>query len=69
MPDARIVSTETMGGGSSRVVSTFAEKDGRTTLTLTMTFASKEARDAAVATGMTGGMEQSYQNLDAMLAA
>jgi len=29
---------------------------------------SKEARDAAMATGMTDGMEQSCQMLDAMLS-
>jgi hypothetical protein len=32
-----------------------------------MTFASKEARDGAVATGMTDGMEYSYGRLDDML--
>ena len=37
-------------------------------MTLTVKFASKEVRDAALATGMTGGMEQSYQRLDAMAA-
>ena len=32
-----------------------------------MDFRSREARDAAVATGMTDGMEQSYQLLDTLL--
>jgi hypothetical protein len=32
-----------------------------------MDFGSKEARDAAMATGMTDGMEMSYQLLDAVL--
>jgi hypothetical protein len=36
-------------------------------VTTLMDFGSKEARDAAVATGMTNGMEQSYQLLDAVL--
>jgi hypothetical protein len=29
---------------------------------------SKEARDAAIATGMTDGMETSYERLDKLLA-
>jgi hypothetical protein len=33
-----------------------------------MDFGSREARDAAVSTGMTGGMEVSYKLLDALLA-
>ena len=32
-----------------------------------MDFYTKEARDAAVATGMTDGMEVSYQGLDELL--
>ncbi len=46
----------------------FAEKDGATVLTTRVEYASKEARDAAVATGMTDGMEVSYQRLDELLA-
>jgi hypothetical protein len=38
-----------------------------TTVTSLMDFGSKETRDAAVATGMTDGMEQSYQLLDRLL--
>jgi hypothetical protein len=33
-----------------------------------MTSASKEARDAALATGMTDGMEMSFKQLDGVLA-
>jgi hypothetical protein len=36
-------------------------------MTTAIDFGSKEARDAAVATGMTDGMEQSYQLLDRLL--
>jgi len=46
---------------------TFTEDAGVTTMTTLMDFGSKEARDAAVATGMTDGMEQSYQLLDTLL--
>jgi hypothetical protein len=34
-----------------------------------MMFASKEARDSAVSTGMTDGMEYNYAHLDDMLKA
>lgn len=76
-PDARIVHTErfdpgTIGGeypdSAARVTTSFAETGGITTVTAVMDFGSKEARDAAVATGMTDGMEQSYALLDRHLA-
>lgn len=41
-----------------------SEKAGVTTLVCTMKFASKEARDGAVSTGMTDGMEMGYARLD-----
>jgi hypothetical protein len=49
------------------VTTTFAEEGGITTMTTIMDFGSKDVRDAAVKTGMTDGMEQSYQLLDRML--
>jgi uncharacterized protein YndB with AHSA1/START domain len=50
------------------VTSEFAQSGERTLLTVTMLFPSKEARDAAVKTGMTDGMEKSYKRLDDVLA-
>ena len=50
------------------VTTEFKESGGVTTLTTTMLFPSKEARDGAVSTGMTDGMELSYQNLDNVVA-
>jgi uncharacterized protein YndB with AHSA1/START domain len=47
---------------------TFTEDSGITTVTTLIDFGSKEARDAAIATGMTDGMEQSYQLLDTLLS-
>ena len=35
---------------------------------MTIRYDSKETRDAALKTGMTDGMERSYQNLDELLA-
>ena len=46
----------------------FSENSGITRVTTLIDFGSKEARDAAVATGMTDGMEQSYQLLDGLLS-
>jgi uncharacterized protein YndB with AHSA1/START domain len=76
-PPSRLVHTETYDPGpvgdahpqSEALVSvTFSEDDGITTVTTLIDFGSKEARDAAVATGMTDGMEQSYQLLEALLS-
>ena len=74
----RIVHTEvydpgTVGGsmtesGEAVIDVSFKERDGVTTVVTVMDYGSKEARDAAVATGMTDGMEQSYQLLDELLA-
>ena len=76
-PPSRIVNTEaydpgTVGGGypgeDAIITVTFTEDAGVTTVTSLMDFGSKEARDAALATGMTDGMEQSYQLLDRLLS-
>jgi uncharacterized protein YndB with AHSA1/START domain len=75
-PPLRLVHTETYDPGSladgfpqneALVTVTFSEDGGFTTVTTLIDFGSKEARDAAVATGMTDGMEQSYQLLDRLL--
>jgi uncharacterized protein YndB with AHSA1/START domain len=53
----------------TRIRTSFTEKNGVTTLVCLMDFGSKEARDAAVSTGMTDGMEVSYQRLDALVVS
>jgi uncharacterized protein YndB with AHSA1/START domain len=58
----------TMGDEAALITTTFSEREGRTTMKSVMDFGSKKSRDEAMATGMTGGMEQSYQLLDAVLA-
>jgi len=45
------------------------EQNGVTTLVCNLTFVSKEARDGAVSTGMTDGMEHSYTRLDEVFKA
>jgi uncharacterized protein YndB with AHSA1/START domain len=70
----RMVHTETMVLGSGQPIGSqvethqFAEKGGLTTMRITQVYASKEARDGAVASGMDQGMEAQYKQLDAMLA-
>jgi uncharacterized protein YndB with AHSA1/START domain len=51
------------------VTTEFKETNGLTMLTVTMLYATKADRDGAVATGMTDGMEVSYQRMDALLAS
>jgi uncharacterized protein YndB with AHSA1/START domain len=55
--------------GEAVVTSVLTEKGGVTTMTMTIRYESQAVRDAALKTGMTDGMEMSYQKLDALLAA
>jgi uncharacterized protein YndB with AHSA1/START domain len=57
-----------MGGGAD-VLNQFAEAGGVTTQTIVITYGSRAERDAALSTGMTDGMEMSYQKLDALIEA
>ena len=45
-----------------------AERGGKTTVTTTMRFESKEARDGALKSGMTKGMARGWELLDELLA-
>src|SRR5262245_34657160 len=76
-PSARLVHTQAFDpgtlednfpGNDAIVTVSFNENAGVTMVTTLIDFGSKEARDAAVATGMTDGMEQSYQSLDGLLS-
>ena len=55
-------------GKAALVTVALSEKDGITTVTTVVDFRTKEARDGAVSTGMTDGMEMGYQRLDQVLA-
>ena len=70
-PPERIVHTEQMDGAPGKALNTtlLTEHDGRTTLTLTMLFDSKEARDATLQTGMEKGVAISYDRLAELLAS
>ena len=67
----RIVSSELFDedwtGGETVATMTLTEHDGRTILTTTVVYSSTAARDAALRSGMTEGMEMGYANLDALL--
>ena len=54
--------------GEALVTTELTEKNGVTTHTMTIRYASTEARDAALKTGMTDGMELSFQQLETLLA-
>lgn len=66
VPSERIVNTERWGGDWPETVNTvtFSEEDGRTTVTITILYPSREARDAAMATGMADGANESFARLD-----
>lgn len=69
-PPHRAVTTEQMigmAGPGTRNELTLTTVPGGTLLTITITYPSKEVRDAVLATGMTEGMEQSYARLERSL--
>ncbi|HEX8273850.1 MAG TPA: SRPBCC family protein [Longimicrobiaceae bacterium] len=65
-PPLRLVQTERWGGDWPETTNTLLldEADGRTTMTHTMLFPSREARDAALGTGMNDGTTVSFDRLD-----
>ena len=75
VPPERIVRTERFDlgcdaqAGEQLATLVLTEQDGRTTLTLTVLYPSKEARDATLASGMEHGVAASYDRLAELLAA
>ena len=76
VPGKRVVRTEVFdmpaGGppmGEQVATLELADVPAGTLLTLTVTFPSKQARDAAVASGMAHGVSASYDRLDEVIAA
>jgi uncharacterized protein YndB with AHSA1/START domain len=70
VPPKRLVSTfefEGMPGHVSLETATFAEKDGKTTLTSTAVFQSVEDRDGMLQSGMEEGATESYDRLAELL--
>jgi uncharacterized protein YndB with AHSA1/START domain len=75
VPPERVVRTESFEFGcdaqAGEQVGTLilSEEGGKTTLTLTVLYPSKEARDATVASGMEHGVAASYDRLAELLAS
>jgi len=73
VPPARIVHAEQFDedwtGGETVVTTTLTERAATTTLTVTVLYVSKAARDAALQTNFAGGMEAGYDMLAEMLAS
>ena len=70
VPPERFVSLKSWGGDLPPMTITheFTEEAGKTTVSMTMRYPNKEARDAALQTGMDEGMEIGFQRLDALLS-
>jgi uncharacterized protein YndB with AHSA1/START domain len=72
VPPARLVATEKFDEswypGEALDTTVFTEHAGTTTLTLTVLYESREARDIAMKSNMEDGMAVGYQRLDELLA-
>jgi len=70
---SRIVATEVYEdywtGGETLVTTELVETRSKTTLSTTVRYASREARDAAIKMGATKGLEASYDRLEELLTA
>jgi uncharacterized protein YndB with AHSA1/START domain len=68
-PPERLVRTESWGGDWPETLQTLTltEQDGKTEVSIHALYPSKEARDAALATGMKDGADVSFARLDAFL--
>jgi uncharacterized protein YndB with AHSA1/START domain len=72
-PPDRLVFTELFDedwtGGEALVTLAFVERAGRTTMTQTVLYSSRAARDAVLKTPMAEGAAQGYDRLAALLAS
>jgi uncharacterized protein YndB with AHSA1/START domain len=71
LSDERAVHTEKFDDYPSESVATttWTERNGKTTLRIVIAFESQAIRDIVLATGMTDGAGESYDQLDAVLAS
>jgi len=74
VPPQRIVYTETFDppyteqmGGETVNTLLLEEHNGKTTLSITTVYQSREARDGAIATGMEEGAAETFDRLDELL--
>jgi len=67
-PHSRLVWTNEEGEGSGQITTvTFEERGGKTLLVMHDLYPSKEALDAAIASGSTGGTGETFEQLDELL--
>ena len=67
-PPSRLVWTNDEAGDAGQVTTvTFEEKGGKTLLVMRDLYPSKEALDAAIASGSAGGMPETFEQLDELL--
>ncbi|HEV3168415.1 MAG TPA: SRPBCC family protein [Isosphaeraceae bacterium] len=75
VPNERIVNTDTKDGcdtqaaGEALVTTVLVEHAGKTRLTSTLLFPSRELRDAVINSGMERGVTANYDRLDEYLAS
>jgi uncharacterized protein YndB with AHSA1/START domain len=69
VPPERSVHMESFDGypGESQVTAVFVEQGGKTTLTATVLYPSKEVRDIVIKSGMEHGAAESYDKLAELL--
>ena len=72
VPPERLVSTELFDedwtGGETLVTIVLVEQDGKTTVTLTVLYSSREVRDGVLKSGMADGIDAGYDRLAELLA-
>jgi uncharacterized protein YndB with AHSA1/START domain len=69
-PQSRLVWTNEEGGEDGPVTTvTFEEKGGETLVVVHDLYPSKEALDAAIASGSTGGSSEMFAQLDELLVS
>lgn len=69
-PPTRLVWTNEEGDAGETVTTvTFDEKDGKTLVVVRDLYPSKEALDAAIASGSTGGLPDQLEQLEALLVS
>lgn len=69
-PYSRLVWTNEEGGDDGFVTTvTFEESGGKTLVVMRDLYSSKEALDRAIASGSTGGMNETFEQLDELLIA
>ncbi len=69
VPHSRLRWTNEEGGENGPVTTvTFEERDGKTLVVMTDRHPSKEALDAAIASGSTSGFNETFEQLDEVLA-